>query len=68
MTPLRGIALKLASVVLFVGMAALIKAGSAEVPTGQAVFFRSFFALPVILVWLIWRGDLSTGLRVGPAP
>ena len=64
MTPLRGIALKLASVVLFVGMAALIKAGSAEVPTGQAVFFRSFFALPVILVWLIWRGDLSTGLRV----
>ncbi|MBN9889947.1 DMT family transporter [Salipiger abyssi] len=63
MTPLRGIALKLASVVLFVMMSALIKAAS-QVPTGEAVFFRSFFALPVILVWLLWQGDLSAGLRV----
>ncbi|KAA8611450.1 DMT family transporter [Salipiger aestuarii] len=61
MTPLGGIALKLASVVLFVIMSALIKA--APVPTGEAVFFRSFFALPVIIAWLIWRGDLATGLR-----
>ncbi|APZ52366.1 DMT family transporter [Salipiger abyssi] len=63
MTPLRGIALKIVSVVLFVIMSALIKAAS-EIPTGEAVFFRSFFALPVILVWLLWRGDLSAGLRV----
>ncbi|MDO6584858.1 DMT family transporter [Salipiger sp. 1_MG-2023] len=62
MTPLGGISLKLASVVLFVIMSALIKAS--DVPTGEAVFFRSFFALPVILGWLIWRGDLRTGLRV----
>ncbi len=61
MTPLGGIALKLASVVLFVIMSALIKA--APVPTGEAVFFRSFFALPVIVGWLVWRGDLATGLR-----
>jgi len=27
------------------------------------MFFRSFFALPVILGWLYMRGDLSTGLR-----
>ncbi|HBM61475.1 DMT family transporter [Salipiger marinus] len=63
-SPLLGIALKLASVVLFVVMSALIKAASDEVPTGQTVFFRSFFAMPVILVWILWRRELSSGLRV----
>ncbi|MBV7395539.1 DMT family transporter [Mameliella sediminis] len=63
MSPLRGIALKLTSVVLFTVMASLIKASSAHVPTGEAVFFRSFFAMPVIVVWLAMRGDLSTGLK-----
>jgi uncharacterized membrane protein len=32
---------------------ALIKATAAHVPAGQAVFFRSFFAIPVIVVWLL---------------
>ncbi|WP_298677559.1 DMT family transporter [uncultured Lentibacter sp.] len=63
MTPLKGIALKLCSVVTFITMASLIKAASAEVPAGQAVFFRSVFALPVILAWLAVRGDLRTGLK-----
>lgn len=63
MSPLRGIALKLASVFLFMVMASLIKASSATVPPGEAVFFRSFFAIPVILGWLAWRHDLSTGLK-----
>ncbi|MEM9580056.1 MAG: DMT family transporter [Pseudomonadota bacterium] len=58
-----GIALKITSVVLFVVMASLIKATSDIVPTGQAVFFRSFFALPVIILWLIWRHELRTGLK-----
>ena len=62
MTPLRGIALKITSVILFVIMSSLIKAAD-SVPTGEAVFFRSFFALPVIIVWLLWRGDMATGLR-----
>ncbi|MBY6004085.1 DMT family transporter [Salipiger bermudensis] len=62
MTPLRGIALKITSVILFVIMSSLIKA-SDSVPTGEAVFFRSFFALPVIIGWLLWRGDMATGLR-----
>lgn len=44
-------------------MSALIKATTGDVPTGQAVFFRSFFALPVIIVWLLWRHELRTGLR-----
>ena len=63
MTPLRGIALKLLAVFVFTIMASLIKATSSDVPPGEAVFFRSFFALPVILGWLALRGDLSTGLR-----
>ncbi|KAF0675919.1 DMT family transporter [Profundibacterium mesophilum] len=63
MNPLRAIGLKLVSVALFVAMSALIKASSDAVPPGEAVFFRSLFAIPVILAWLLWRGDLSHGLR-----
>lgn len=62
MNPLRGIALKVVSVMLFTLMAVCIKAASAGVPPGQAVFFRSFFAMPVILGWLAWRHDLRHGL------
>jgi drug/metabolite transporter (DMT)-like permease len=62
MNPLRGIALKVISVMLFTLMAVCIKAASAGVPPGQAVFFRSFFAMPVILGWLAWRHDLRHGL------
>ncbi|CAN0535291.1 MAG: EamA family transporter [Mameliella sp.] len=63
MSPLRGIALKLTAVVLFTIMASLIKASSEYVPTGEAVFFRSFFAMPVIVAWLAMRGDLRSGLK-----
>jgi drug/metabolite transporter (DMT)-like permease len=63
MRPLRGIAFKLGSVLVFIVMAALIKATAQHVPAGQAVFFRSFFAIPVIVVWLIWRRELATGLK-----
>ncbi|MEM7733693.1 MAG: DMT family transporter [Pseudomonadota bacterium] len=64
MNPLKGIALKLCAVLLFIIMSAMIKAVSDTVPAGQAVFFRSFFAIPVILIWLAWRHDLKTGLKV----
>ena len=64
MRPLTGIALKLISVMLFITMSSLIKAVADHVPPGESVFFRSFFAIPVILVWLALRGDLRTGLRV----
>lgn len=63
MSPLRGMALKLSAVLMFVIMAALVKASSDVVPPGEAVFFRSFFALPVILVWLAYKGELRTGLK-----
>lgn len=63
MSPLRGILYKLASVVLFITLASLIKASSGHVPPGEAVFFRSFFAVPVIVVWLAFRGELRTGFQ-----
>ncbi|MCZ4354471.1 DMT family transporter [Roseovarius aestuarii] len=62
--PVKGIMLKVCAVMLFIIMSALIKATSEHVPAGQAVFFRSFFAIPVILIWLALRGNLSTGLKV----
>lgn len=63
MQPLRGILFKVISVAMFMVMASLIKAASAEVPPGQAVFFRSFFALPIILGWLAIRGELAYGWK-----
>lgn len=62
MNPLRGIGLKVASVAVFTLMAVCIKASAEQVPPGQSVFFRSFFAIPVILAWLIWKHDLRHGL------
>ncbi len=63
MSPLRGIALKIASVCVFVTMASFVKASAEYVPPGQAVFFRSLFALPVIMAWLAVRGQLAIGLK-----
>ena len=60
--PGRAIALKLGAVFLFMVMAALIKAASDQVPAGQAVFFRSFFAFPIIVGWLWQTGHLHDGL------
>ncbi|MDJ1015151.1 MAG: DMT family transporter [Paracoccaceae bacterium] len=61
--PYRAVGFKVVSVLLFVLMASLIKAASDEVPPGEAVFFRSFFAMPVIFSWLALRGELRTGLK-----
>lgn len=60
--PGLAVTLKLAAVFLFMVMAALIKATSGQVPPGEAVFFRSFFAIPVIVIWLGLRGELRHGL------
>ena len=64
MNPVKGIGFKLLAVVFFITMAALIKATADHVPPGEAVFFRAFFAMPVIFAWLLLRGDLRTGLKV----
>ncbi len=60
--PGLAIGLKLSAVFCFSLMAALVKFTSTEVPPGEAVFFRSFFAIPVILIWLAARGQLRQGL------
>lgn len=61
--PTTGILLKLGSVFLFTLMGAILKATAPIVPTGEQVFFRSFFGIPVILAWLALKGELATGLR-----
>lgn len=60
--PLRGIFLKVSSVVVFVLMFACIK-GAGEVASGQAVFFRSLFAIPPIVAVLALRGELAGAFR-----
>jgi len=60
--PGTAISLKLLAVFLFMVMAAMIKAATQNVPAGQAVFFRSFFALPIILGWIWQRGEIREAL------
>ena len=57
--PMLGIALKCMSVVVFVGMQTAIKAGGEGIPAGEIVFFRSFFALVPVVIYLAWLGDLG---------
>lgn len=64
MNPARGIALKLVSVVIFMAMTSLIKATADDVPPGEAIFFRSFFALPIVIIMLAWTGHLNDGLKI----
>lgn len=63
MQALRGILFKLISVTLFVIMSSIVKGLSDSIPPGQAVFFRSAFAIPVIVGWLATRHELRTGFR-----
>lgn len=62
LNPFRGILYKILSVTCFTLMAICIKSTAPHVPSGQVVFFRSFFAIPVILVWLLAKGTLRHGL------
>ena len=63
-SPVTGIALKILSVLVFIAMSTVIKLLADRIPPGETVFFRSFFAIPVILAWLLWRRELSVGLKV----
>ncbi len=60
MNPSRAITLKLVSVLVFTLMSTCIKAVSPEIPPGEAVFFRSFFALVPIVSYLVYEGALTT--------
>ncbi|WP_108260601.1 DMT family transporter [Mangrovicoccus ximenensis] len=63
MSPITGILLKIASVFLMTAMSALVKYASDTVPPGEAVFFRSLFAFPPLLIWLAMRRELAVGLK-----
>jgi len=52
----------ISAITLFVIMSSFIKAAD-TVPAGQAVFFRSICAMPIILAWLWFQGDLRDGLK-----
>lgn len=58
----EAIVLKLVSTLLFALMSTCVRLSSAEVPVGEIVFFRSFFALLPLLVYLGIRGQLPSGL------
>lgn len=63
MNPVRGIVLKVLSVFVFVTMFSCIKATTEHVPPGEAVFFRSLFAIPVLITWLVFRGEFPGKLK-----
>lgn len=61
--PMLGISMKVASVCAFMAMATCIKLAG-QLPPGQIVFFRSFFAIVPIVAWFAFthglRGVLHT--------
>ncbi len=62
--PVLAVVLKLSALFLFTAMSALVKALSEDFPSGEMVFFRSVFAIPVIIIWLTARGELAHGFVV----
>src|SRR3569623_160379 len=60
--PLRGIAFKVGSVLIFLVMSSLLKA-SQGVPAGELVFFRSFFGGFPVVACLAWRRELRDGRK-----
>lgn len=60
---MRGILLMIGAVTIFTVMTSFIKVTAGRVPAGEAVFFRSVMALPVLFVWLGLRGGLRSGLQ-----
>jgi drug/metabolite transporter (DMT)-like permease len=59
---MTGIAFKLTSVCVFMAMSTLVKAAQG-IPAGQLVFFRSFFAIVPIIVYLAYRRELIVGIK-----
>jgi len=52
----------LSAVTVFTVMSAFIKAVD-RVPAGEAMFFRSVMAMPILLAWLITHGGIRVGIR-----
>jgi len=64
MQQIQCIGLKIGAIALFTVMFALVKALSDTIPAGQAVFFRSAFAIPVLFAWLMMQGELAGAVTV----
>lgn len=60
--PGLGIVLRIVSGVLLAGMYVSVKAVSDAVPLGEIVFFRAFFALIPLLLFLWWRSEFPHGM------
>ena len=65
--PMLGIGLKVAAVCCFMTMYTMVKLAG-DVPAGEIVFFRSFFALLPVLIWVFWQGDGFKDFRTGDLP
>lgn len=61
--PTLGLWLRIGSILAFSGMAVSVKLAAADFPTGQIVFYRSFFAMIPLIVFLWMRGEFPSGLR-----
>lgn len=64
MSPIKGIALKVAATLVFVVMGVLVKWLGETIPTGQLVFARSFFAFLPLFIFLAWRRELVSSFHV----
>lgn len=63
MNPSLGITLKIVAVLIFTCMYVCIKATQPQVPPGQVAFFRSFFALVPIGIYLLLRNEFPQALH-----
>jgi drug/metabolite transporter (DMT)-like permease len=61
--PTIGIALKIVSIFAFLIMSTLVKLASADMPIGELMFFRAFFALLPLGLWLWWHDELRGALK-----
>ncbi|MCG5478823.1 DMT family transporter [Sinorhizobium alkalisoli] len=62
-SPMKGILLKVLSVVVFLCMSTCIKAAGSDIATGQITFYRSAFAMVPILGYLAFRGQLRDAFK-----
>ena len=59
---LKGVLMRVASAFAFAIMASFAKLTSGHYSVGQVVFFRSLFALAVLVIWLRARGDFPRAI------
>jgi drug/metabolite transporter (DMT)-like permease len=58
-----GILFKLMSTVAFTSMSTLVRVAGKEIPVGEVVFCRSFFALIPLFLMLAWRHEVMDAFR-----